>query len=53
MVWAYASFSQFMLIWAGNLPEEIGYYRKRLHGGWEYLAYFLGMAARRAIEVAA
>jgi hypothetical protein len=43
MVWAYASFSQFMLIWAGNLPEEIGYYRKRLHGGWEYLAYFLAI----------
>ena len=29
MVWAYASFCQFMLIWAGNLPEEIGYYLKR------------------------
>jgi hypothetical protein len=43
MVWAYASFSQFMLIWAGNLPEEIGYYRKRLYGGWEYMAYFMGV----------
>jgi nitrogen fixation-related uncharacterized protein len=41
MVWAYASFSQFMLIWAGNLPEEIGYYKKRLNGGWEFLAYAL------------
>jgi hypothetical protein len=41
MVWAYASFSQYMLIWAGNLPEEIGYYKRRLNGGWEYLAYFL------------
>lgn len=39
MVWAYASFSQFMLIWAGNLPEEIPYYRKRLNGGWEWMAY--------------
>lgn len=29
MVWAYASFCQFMLIWAGNLPEEITYYLKR------------------------
>jgi hypothetical protein len=43
MVWAYASFSQFMLIWAGNLPEEITYYRKRLNGGWEYMAYFLAV----------
>ena len=23
MVWAYFSFSQFLIIWAGNLPEEI------------------------------
>jgi hypothetical protein len=29
MVWAYASFCQFMLVWAGNLPEEIPYYLKR------------------------
>ena len=41
MVWAYASFSQYMLIWAGNLPEELVYYRKRGDHGWEYLAYFL------------
>ncbi len=41
MVWAYASFSQYMLIWAGNLPEESIYYRKRGDHGWQYLAYFL------------
>lgn len=41
MVWAYASFGQFMLIWAGNLPEEIVYYRKRINGGWEFAAYAL------------
>ena len=41
MLWAYASFSQYMLIWAGNLPEEVAYYRKRGDHGWEYLAYFL------------
>jgi hypothetical protein len=29
MAWAYASFCQFMLVWAGNLPEEIPYYLKR------------------------
>jgi hypothetical protein len=43
MVWAYASFSQYMLIWAGNLPEEIPYYRRRLNGGWEYMAYAMGL----------
>ncbi|OWK36196.1 hypothetical protein [Fimbriiglobus ruber] len=41
MVWAYASFCQYMLIWAADLPEEIAYYRKRGDHGWEYLAYFL------------
>ena len=41
MVWAYASFCQYMLIWAGNLPEEITYYRKRGDHGWEVLAYVL------------
>ena len=41
MIWAYSSFSQYMLIWAGNLPEEVLYYRKRGDHGWEYLAYFL------------
>ncbi len=41
MVWAYASFSQYMLIWAGNLPEEATYYLKRGNAGWEYLAYYL------------
>jgi hypothetical protein len=41
MVWAYASFAQYMLIWAGNLPEEITYYAKRGREGWEFLAYVL------------
>ena len=41
MVWAYFSFSQFLIIWAGNLPEEIPYYRLRLNGGWQYLALAL------------
>ncbi len=41
MVWAYASFCQYMLIWAGNLPEEITYYKRRLNGGWEFAAYAL------------
>jgi hypothetical protein len=37
MVWAYVSFSQFLLIWSGNLPQEITYYLRRSQGGWEYL----------------
>jgi hypothetical protein len=41
LVWAYGTFSQYMLVWAGNLPEEAVYYKKRGEGGWEYMAYFL------------
>ena len=35
MLWAYLSFSQFLIIWAGNLSEEIPWYIRRLHGGYE------------------
>ena len=41
MVWAYFSFSQWLIIWAGNLPEEITWYMKRLNGGWGYVGLFL------------
>jgi len=43
MVWAYFSFSQWVIMWAGNLPEEIVWYRMRLHGGWQYFALFLAL----------
>jgi hypothetical protein len=41
MVWAYFSFSQFLIIWAGNLPEEIPWYLVRLNNGWQVLAVLL------------
>jgi hypothetical protein len=41
MVWAYFSFSQFLIIWAGNLPEEIPYYLVRTNGGWGVVAMVL------------
>jgi hypothetical protein len=41
MLWAYLSFSQFLIIWAGNLPEEIPYYLDRMQGGWSYLSLAL------------
>jgi hypothetical protein len=41
MVWAYFSFSQFLIIWAGNLPEEIPYYLVRMNGGWGFLSLAL------------
>jgi len=41
MVWAYFSFSQFLIVWSGNLAEEIPWYIARLNGGWQYLALAL------------
>ncbi|HEX7230200.1 MAG TPA: hypothetical protein VF452_07390, partial [Candidatus Binatia bacterium] len=34
MLWAYLSFSQFLLIWVENLQHEIPWYIHRLTGGW-------------------
>jgi len=38
MLWAYFDFSQLLIIWSGNLPEEITFYRTRLSGGWGVVA---------------
>ena len=41
MVWAYFNFSQWLIIWAGNLPEEIPWYVRRMNGGWGGVGLFL------------
>src|SRR5262249_47290151 len=41
MLWSYLTFSQFFLIWSGNLPEEIVWYKRRIEGGWEFLGWAL------------
>jgi hypothetical protein len=41
MLWAYLSFSQFLIIWSGNLPEEIPWYVRRTTGSWGYVAIAL------------
>src|SRR5687768_13883758 len=38
MLWAYFSFSQFLIIWAGNLPEEIPFFVERSRHGWQYVS---------------
>jgi hypothetical protein len=38
MLWAYMSFCQFLIIWSGNLSEEIPWYLRRTRGGWEWVA---------------
>jgi hypothetical protein len=41
VLWAYLSFSQFIITWSGNLPQEIPWYLSRLRGGWGWVALTL------------
>lgn len=41
MLWAYTSFCQYLLIYAGNLPEEVTWHLRRLDHGWQWLALAL------------
>jgi hypothetical protein len=38
MTWAYLGFSQFLIIWSANMPEEVTWYMERLAPGWKVLA---------------
>nr|MBA3531499.1 hypothetical protein [Ardenticatenales bacterium] len=37
----YLNFSQYLIIFAANLPEEVTWYLKRISGGWEWVALSL------------
>ena len=39
--WAYIAFSQYFLIWYGNLPEETVYFAHRAEGSWATLSVLL------------
>jgi hypothetical protein len=39
--WAYIAFSQFLLVWYANLPEETVWFMARWKGGWEYVSVLL------------
>jgi hypothetical protein len=39
--WTYVSFGQLLIIWAGNLPHEIVWYRHRIGGNWKWIIGFL------------
>jgi hypothetical protein len=41
MVWAYFNFSQFLIIWSGNLPEETRWYLTRMKGVWGWMGVIL------------
>jgi hypothetical protein len=33
----YLTFAEFLIIWSGNVPDEIPWYLNRIHGGWWYI----------------
>lgn len=43
LLWTYFSLSQLLIIWSGNLPEEVLWYHHRLHGGWQYFGLALAL----------
>jgi hypothetical protein len=43
MLWTYENFAQFLIIWSGDLPEEVVWYIKRVSGGWGAIAMGLGL----------
>jgi hypothetical protein len=36
MFWAYINLSQYLIIWSGNIPEEVTWYVHRSENGWEW-----------------
>ena len=43
MLWAYFSVSQLIIIWSGDLPEEITFYKARVAGGWFVVSVALAL----------
>jgi hypothetical protein len=41
MVWAYMSFSQLLIVWSGNLPQEIPFYLPRMQSSWRWIGVLL------------
>lgn len=41
MLWAYLTFSQFLIIWSANTVEEIPHYLTRWDGGWQFVSFFI------------
>lgn len=43
LLWAYTSFSQFLIVWSGNIGEETPWYLARTRGGWQAVALALAL----------
>ena len=43
MLWTYFALSQLLIIWSGNLPEEVTFYMERVEGNWKWLSIALAL----------
>ncbi len=43
MLWAYFAVSQLLIIWSGNLAEEVSWYVHRVEGVWKLISILLGL----------
>ncbi|HZL12633.1 MAG TPA: hypothetical protein VFC85_00680, partial [Verrucomicrobiae bacterium] len=43
MFWTYVAFSQFLIVYSGNQPHEIGWYLHRVAGNWKWIAGFIAL----------
>jgi hypothetical protein len=41
ILWTYMELAQFLIMWCGNLPEEIPWYLARSKGGWDWVITFV------------
>jgi len=50
LFWAYVSFSQLIVIWSGNLPQESTWYLHRTQNGWKWIAQLVTIVCFAAPE---
>jgi hypothetical protein len=43
LLWAYLHAMQYIVIWAGNIPDEAVWYLKRSSDGWQFVLAFLAL----------
>jgi len=43
LLWTYFAVSQLLIIWSGNIPEEVAWYQYRLTGGWQVVALAIAL----------
>jgi hypothetical protein len=44
LMWAYVAYSQWIIVWAGDLPHETAWYLPRWHSSWRWVTYTIECA---------